>query len=84
LIFNEDAFPKPDTTLEKLAKLKAIYDSPTVTAGNAPGLDIGALALLIISEEKAREFNLKPLAKILATASVCTEPTLWEPVGQGS
>jgi acetyl-CoA C-acetyltransferase len=76
LIFNEDAFPKPETTLEKLAKLKTIYDSPTVTAGNAPGLDTGASALLIMSEEKAREFNLKPLAKILATASVCTEPTM--------
>jgi acetyl-CoA C-acetyltransferase len=76
LIFNEDAFPKPDTTLEKLVKLKTIYDSPTVTPGNAPGLDTGASALLILSEEKAREFNLKPLAKILATASVCTEPTM--------
>ena len=76
LIFNEDAFPKPDTTLEKLAKLRTIYDSPTVTPGNAPGLDTGASALLIMSEEKAKEFKLKPLAKILATASVCTEPTM--------
>jgi acetyl-CoA C-acetyltransferase len=76
IIFNEDAFPKPETTLEKLAKLKTIYDSPTVTPGNAPGLDTGASALLIMSGEKAREFNLKPLAKILATASVCTEPTM--------
>jgi acetyl-CoA C-acetyltransferase len=76
LIFSEDAFPKPDTTLEKLAKLKTIYDSPTVTPGNAPGLDTGASALLIMSGDKAREFNLKPLAKILATASVCTEPTM--------
>jgi acetyl-CoA C-acetyltransferase len=76
LIFSEDAFPKPETTLEKLAKLRTIYDSPTVTPGNAPGLDTGASALLIMSEEKARDFNLKPLAKILATASVCTEPTM--------
>jgi len=76
LIFNEDAFPKPETTLEKLGKLRTIYDSPTVTPGNAPGLDTGASALLIMSGEKAREFNLKPLAKILATASVCTEPTM--------
>ena len=76
LIFNEDAFPKPDTTLEKLAKLKTIYDSPTVTPGNAPGLDTGASALLIMSGEKAKEFGLKPLAKIIATASVCTDPTM--------
>ena len=76
LIFREDAFPKPETTLEKLAKLKTIYDSPTVTPGNAPGLDTGASALLIMSGEKAKECGLKPLAKIIATASVCTDPTL--------
>ena len=76
LIFNEDAFPKPETTLEKLAKLRTIYDSPTVTPGNAPGLDTGAAALLIMSEEKPKEFGLKPLANIVATASVCTDPTM--------
>jgi acetyl-CoA C-acetyltransferase len=76
LIFQEDAFPKPDTTLEKLAKLKTIYDSPTVTAGNAPGLDTGAGAILITSADKAKELGLKPLAKIVATASVCTDPTM--------
>ncbi len=76
LIFSEDAFPKPDTTLEKLAKLKTIYASPTVTPGNAPGLDTGAAALLILSGEKSRELGLKPFAKIIATASVCTDPTM--------
>jgi len=76
LIFNEDAFPKPETTLEKLARLNTIYGSPTVTPGNAPGLDTGASALLIMSGEKAREFNLKPLTRLIATASVCTEPTM--------
>jgi acetyl-CoA C-acetyltransferase len=76
LIFSEDAFPKPDTTLEKLAKLKTIYDSPTVTPGNAPGLDTGASALLIMSGEKAKELGFKPLAKIISTASVCTDPTM--------
>jgi acetyl-CoA C-acetyltransferase len=76
LIFSEDAFPRPDTTLEKLAKLKTIYDSPTVTAGNAPGLDTGASALLIMSADKAKQFGLKPLATIMATASVCTDPTM--------
>lgn len=76
MIFSEDAFPRPDTTLEKLGKLKTIYDSPTVTPGNAPGLDTGASALLIMSREKTNTFGLKPLAKIIATASVCTEPTM--------
>jgi len=76
LIFSEDAFPKPDTTLEKLAKLRTIYESPTVTPGNAPGLDTGAAALLMMSEEKAKEMSLKPLARLVATASVCTDPTM--------
>jgi acetyl-CoA C-acetyltransferase len=76
LIFDEDAFPKADTTLEKLAKLRTIYGSPTVTPGNAPGLDTGASALLIVSGEKATELGLKPLAKIIGTASVCTDPTM--------
>ncbi len=76
LIFSEDAFPKPDTTLEKLAKLRTIYESPTVTPGNAPGLDTGAAALLMMSEEKAKEIGLKPLARLVATASVCTDPTM--------
>jgi acetyl-CoA C-acetyltransferase len=75
-IFDEDAFPKPDTTLEKLAKLRTIYGSPTVTPGNAPGLDTGASAMLIVLGEKAIELGLKPLAKIIATASVCTDPTM--------
>jgi acetyl-CoA C-acetyltransferase len=76
LIFSEDAFPKPDTTLEKLARLKTIYESPTVTPGNAPGLDTGASALMIMSEEKATAGGLSPLAKIIGTASVCTDPTM--------
>jgi acetyl-CoA C-acetyltransferase len=76
LIFSEDAFPKPDTTLEKLAKLRTIYDSPTVTPGNCPGLDTGAAALLIVSAEGAEKLGLKPIAKIVATASVATEPTM--------
>ncbi len=74
-MFTEDAFPKPETTLQKLASLKTVYESPTVTPGNAPGLDTGAAALLIMSGQKAKELGLKPLARIISTASVCTEPT---------
>lgn len=76
LVFLEDTFPKADTTLEKLAKLRTIYDSPTVTPGNAPGLDTGASALLIASQEGAKKIGLRPIAKIIATASVCTDPTM--------
>ena len=74
LVIDKDLFPKPDTTLESLAKLKTVYGSPTVTAGNAPGLDTGASGIVITTRRKARELGLTPLATILATASVCTEP----------
>jgi acetyl-CoA C-acetyltransferase len=74
LIVDKDLFPKPETTMESLAKLKTIYNSPTVTAGNAPGLDTGASGILIMTRRKAKEFGLVPLATIIATASVCTPP----------
>jgi acetyl-CoA C-acetyltransferase len=76
LVVDADLFPKPDTTLEKLAKLKTIYGSPTVTPGNAPGLDTGASALMITSGRKAEELGLTQLARLEATASVCTQPNL--------
>jgi acetyl-CoA C-acetyltransferase len=76
ILFEKDEFPKPDTTLEKLAKLPLVYGSPTVTAGNAPGLDTGASAVLIMSEKKAKEKGLKPLAKILSMVATATAPRL--------
>ncbi len=76
IILEKDEFPKPETTLEKLSKLPTVYGSPTVTAGNAPGLDTGASAILIMSERKAREKNLKPLAKIITMIATATAPRL--------
>ena len=76
VVVDADLFPKPDTTLEKLAKLKTIYGSPTVTPGNAPGLDTGAAGLMIMTRKKAKELSLEPMAKLIATASVCTKPNL--------
>jgi len=69
-----DEFPKPTTTLEGLAKLKTIYGSPTVTAGNAPGLDAGAATLIIMRRSKAEEMGIKPLATIVSVASGASEP----------
>ena len=74
IIFERDEFPKPTTTLEGLAKLKTIYGSPTVTAGNAPGLDAGAAALIIMRRSKAEEMGIKPLATIVSVASGASEP----------
>jgi len=70
----EDESPRPDTTLEKLSKLPTIYGSPTVTAGNSPGLNTGSSALVLMSKRKATEKGLKPLAEILAHTRAAGHP----------
>lgn len=66
IVMDKDEAPRPDTKLESLAKLKTVYDSPTVTPGNAPGLNTGASSAILMSESKAKELGLKPLATIIA------------------
>ena len=73
-IVDQDEHPRPDTTLEKLAKLRPIFEGGTVTAGNASGVNDGASALLIMSAEKAKELNLKPLVKYVVGATAGLEP----------
>jgi 3-oxo-5,6-didehydrosuberyl-CoA/3-oxoadipyl-CoA thiolase len=72
---NQDEHPRPDTTLEKLAKLKPIFPNGTVTAGNASGVNDGASALLLMSAEKAKQLNIKPLAKYVISAVSGVEPS---------
>ena len=74
VIFAKDELPRPDSTMEGLAKLKTIYGSPTVTAGNAPGLDAGATAVIIMRRSKAEKLGIKPLATLVAVASGAGEP----------
>lgn len=63
--FDKDEHPRPQTTLEKLNQLKPVFkEGGSVTAGNACGRNDGAAALVIMKEEKAKELNLKPLARI--------------------
>jgi acetyl-CoA acetyltransferase family protein len=71
-----DERPRRDTTLESLAKLKPAFktDGGTVTAGNSSGLNDGAAALLLMSEDKAKSLNLKPLARIVTSASAGVPP----------
>lgn len=78
LIFNEDEFIKPKSSLEILSKLRPAFkkENGTVTAGNASGLNDGAAAVLIASEDAVKEYNLKPLAKILSSAVVGVEPRI--------
>lgn len=63
-----DESPRRSISLEKLRALPTIYDSPTVTAGNAPGLNDGASAALLMSDTEAQRRGIKPLAKILSYA----------------
>ncbi|MBO0600531.1 acetyl-CoA C-acyltransferase [Sporosarcina sp. E16_3] len=73
---DQDEHPRPDSTLEKLAQLKPLVEGGTVTAGNASGVNDGACALLLMSAEKAKELNLKPLAKYVAGAIAGLEPAI--------
>ena len=75
-IVNTDERPRRDTTMESLAKLKPAFkkEGGTVTAGNSSGLNDGAAALLIMSAEKASALNLKPLARLVATAAAGVPP----------
>lgn len=73
--FEIDEFPKADTSIEKLAKLKPAFKKEgTVTAGNASGINDGASALVIASKEFVLKHNLKPIAKILSYSSKGVEP----------
>ena len=76
VLVEQDEQPRPDVTLEQLAKLPTVYGSPTVTPGNAPGLNTGAAAIVLMSREKAEELELEPLATVEAVASVALEPNL--------
>jgi 3-oxoadipyl-CoA thiolase len=75
-IVDTDERPRRDTSMESLAKLKPAFarEGGTVTAGNSSGLNDGAAALLVTSEEKAKSLGLKPLARIVASASAGVPP----------
>ncbi|AGK61123.1 acetyl-CoA acetyltransferase [Archaeoglobus sulfaticallidus PM70-1] len=75
VVVDTDEHPRRDTSLEKLAKLPTVFKKDgTVTAGNASGVNDGASALLVMSEEKAEEIGLKPLARIVSYAGGAIDP----------
>ncbi|MCY7377294.1 MAG: acetyl-CoA C-acetyltransferase, partial [Pyrinomonadaceae bacterium] len=76
IILDYDETVRADTTSETLGKLKPAFkkDGGTVTAGNAPGVNDGASALVITSAEKAKELGIEPLARIVASAQSGIEP----------
>jgi acetyl-CoA C-acetyltransferase len=72
--FLDDESPRADVALEKLAKLPTIYGSPTVTAGNAPGLSTGSSAMVLMSREEAKRRGKEPLATLLGWAMASGHP----------
>ncbi|HFD2141946.1 TPA: 3-oxoadipyl-CoA thiolase [Acinetobacter baumannii] len=77
IVIDTDEHPRASTTLEALSKLKPVVKADgTVTAGNASGINDGAAALLIASDEAVQAYNLKPRAKIIASTAVGVEPRI--------
>ena len=75
IIVKDDESPRADTTVDRLGKLKPVFGADgTITAGNAPGVNDGAAALVLMSEEKAQEKGLDTLATILGHTQIAIEP----------
>jgi acetyl-CoA C-acetyltransferase len=73
-VVKEDEHPRPDTTLEALARLRPLFDGGVVTAGNASGINDGAAALLVGSLAVGERAGKKPMARIVAAAAAGVEP----------
>ena len=78
IIFDQDEFIKPNTSLEVLGKLRAVFkkEGGTVTAGNASGLNDGAAATIVASEDALKKYDLKPLVRIVSSAVVGVPPRI--------
>ncbi len=76
IIFNKDEGPRAGSTIEGLAKLRAINPNGFVTAGNASGINDGAAAIVVMSEEKAKELGVKPMATFVAGALAGVDPSI--------
>ena len=77
IIFSQDEFIKPKTSLEVLGKLRAGFKKDgSVTAGNSSGLNDGAAAMLVASEQALKDHNLKPMARIVSAAVAGVEPRI--------
>ncbi|MCR5117898.1 MAG: acetyl-CoA C-acetyltransferase [Lachnospiraceae bacterium] len=74
IIFNKDEGPRPGSTIEGLQKLKPLNPDGVVTAGNASGINDGAAAIVVMSEEKAKELGVKPMATFVAGALAGVRP----------
>jgi len=77
LIFDTDEFIRADSSMEALSNLRTVFkEGGSVTAGNASGLNDGAAAVIVASEDAIKKYNLKPLARIVSSAVVGVEPRI--------
>ncbi len=77
IMFEEDEFPRHGTTFDKINALKPVFKNDgTVSAGNASGLNDGSAVVLMMSQKKALDMNIKPLVKIKSWASVGVDPSI--------
>ena len=76
VIVDTDEHPRPDTTMEKLERLRPIFEDGTVTAGNASGINDGAAATVVVSGAIVDEFGLEPLARIVGMATAGVPPRI--------
>ena len=74
VVFDTDEGPRPGSTIEGLAKLRPLNPDGVVTAGNASGINDGAAAIVVMSEEKAKELGVKPMATFVAGALAGVRP----------
>ena len=75
--FNNDEFPRHGSTIEKISSLRPVFKKDgTVTAGNASGLNDGAAALTLMSEETSKKLNITPLARIISWATTGVDPAI--------
>ena len=76
IVFDTDEGPRPGSTMEGLAKLRTINPDGFVTAGNASGINDGAAAVVVMSEEKAKELGVKPMATFVCGALAGVDPSI--------
>ncbi|MCX7948465.1 MAG: acetyl-CoA C-acyltransferase, partial [candidate division WOR-3 bacterium] len=77
IIFDKDEYPKFDTTIEKISSLKPVFKKDgTVTAANASGINDGAAAVLVVSEDALKKYNLNPIARIVSYGYWGVDPSV--------
>jgi acetyl-CoA acetyltransferase family protein len=76
IIVTHDEHPRPDTTIDKLERLRPIFDDGTVTAGNASGINDGAAAAVVVSSRVLEELGVQPMARIVGMATAGVAPRI--------